>query len=357
MSFLTITIRLSADEKTRSYLCKLSLKHTLLINALHEQVQQHESFDIWQQQRNISCKELELLSKAAISRLQFTELPGRFLTSAIASVRQTCKSWFALQKRRCNKLMGKQRWLQVQERDLELGQTTDFSTNQIHTRAQEVLAQINDQIENASASKQQSKCQKDGSRRKGKNKNVAEEQTMSDIHHAQMDALFKLAFKLAGDSTELLTFRSIAYLLRHDLTVSDEEEKPEDLLQQLDSKRIEIARLEAQLQSRLPKCRDLTGEIAASYVDAALAPPNCLNSWRLLQLSLLLWAGKQVVEPDLRFNAYLIQQLQQPDLSGEMLQAEFKAWQQAEPERMALLARIPNSLPQPILFLSSDDLY
>jgi len=110
-------------------------------------------------------------------------------------------------------------------------------------------------------------------------------------------------------ATGELERRAICHLLRHDLKVSEEENDPETIQYLIDRKRIEIERLTEQLQSRLPKGRDPNHERFLAKLEIAIALPE---------------DGSDEV-----FDKWLGQK-QLPEL---------------------------NSLPYPIIFGSSDDLY
>ncbi|MDX2231306.1 MAG: hypothetical protein NW220_16835 [Leptolyngbyaceae cyanobacterium bins.349] len=77
-----------------------------------------------------------------------------------------------------------------------------------------------------------------------------------------------------GTTENLLEQRAVIHLLKNDLTVSKQDKDSQILTQQLESKKIEIERLEKQLQSQLPKGRDPTGERFLESLLTAIALPN-----------------------------------------------------------------------------------
>jgi hypothetical protein len=75
-------------------------------------------------------------------------------------------------------------------------------------------------------------------------------------------------------ATDKIDCRAIGHLIRHNLVVSEEEERIEDIQLRIEKKRIEICRLEEQIDSSLPKGRDPTGERFIEKLVIATAVPE-----------------------------------------------------------------------------------
>lgn len=117
------------------------------------------------------------------------------------------------------------------ERDDELAQTTDFSREEVCSKAQEILHLAHRQGVN-SPSKRNRKQPKVGS------------------------TLLGFLLNHFDTTAPIIEQCAIIHLLKNDLAVGEQDKAPEVLAQQLESKKIEIERLEKQLQSQLPKGRD-----------------------------------------------------------------------------------------------------
>ena len=141
------------------------------------------------------------------------------------------QSWLALQQRLQWRLKGQQHWLEILKSDQDLCQQADCSLETLCHQASEILASFQP---SASNKKKKSKKQKNSS---GK-------------------SLFD-AYDNAEDS---LTRSAIGYLFKNNCKLSEEEEDPEKFTQRRRKAEIKIERLTRQIESSLPKGRDLTGE-------------------------------------------------------------------------------------------------
>jgi IS605 OrfB family transposase len=250
--------------------------YSLLVNALLQGVAEDSQFSEWQRKGAIPRQSLEQMIASYATKLNSQNLPGRFRTSAILMTQYIYKSWFACQKQRQHRLRGKKRWLQVVECDSELAKISTFTPEAIRAKAQVIL------------------------------------------HHLSFERKLTGKHLLGGlldafdATTDVLSRRAIIHLLKNKLTVSEQDESLEDWNQRLESKRIEIERLEEQLQSQLPRGRDPTGE---RFIDGLLT-------------------------------ATAFPQHNNPD----QIEAEFDEWR--EQKQIQLF----NSLPYPIIFGSADDL-
>lgn len=333
----TILCKLSANEKVRQDFWQWSINHTLLINELLIRVSQHRDFDQWKNRGTIPYKAIQQLCETFKDPKQehFLELPRRCYTSASLTVYYTYKSWLSLHKKCYDRLQGKKNWLAVIDNDLEVAKNTNFSSQLIQTKAAEILSQAYAQRDN-SQQNQNEKTKKKSSKKLG-----------------NYPSIMTILFGVYGRTQDLLERRALAHLLKNECQVNEEEEDPEALKLRLEKKRIQIARLEKQLKSRLPDGRDPTGDRFENNLNNAIALPNhstflpakfWINWYQALQLDPK--DGSNLLILFLSFISY-----------KQNLAAEFDAWEQEEPERLALASTIYKTLPYPFLFGSADDLY
>lgn len=272
MGFITIQCRLVAIEEVRQPLWYLMTdKNTPLINELLKCVSQHSDFETWQRVGTVPDKPVRELCEPFKTQPQFAGQPGRFYTSARLTVTYTYKSWLALQRKRRQRLDGKQRWLNVVKSDTELVQLSGCNVHTIQNRAKEILAQLN----------AQNVVEQNQSKKKRKQKQ------QSQANSNLMNSLFQ-AYETADD---ILSRCAIAYLLKNDCQVREQEEDLEAFAQRIHRKQKEIERLETQLVSRLPKGRDLTGEEFLETLSIATdkVPDD--------EIEQMLWQAKLLAKP------------------------------------------------------------
>lgn len=232
MSQITIQCRLVASEDTRHQLWQLmTQQNTPLINELLKQVAEHPELETWRQKGKLPGGIVSKLCKHLKEESRFSGQPGRFYTSATKLVEYIYQSWLALQQRLQWRLNGQKRWLEILKSDEELCQQADCSLETLRHQACEILASLQP---STSKRKKKSKKQKNSSRK----------------------SLFD-AYDSAEDS---LTRSAIAYLLKNNCKLSEEEEDAEKFTQRRRKAEIKIERLTRQIESSLPKGRDLTGE-------------------------------------------------------------------------------------------------
>ncbi|QLE48387.1 hypothetical protein FD724_09815 [Nostoc sp. C057] len=252
MSVITIQCRLVAEEDTLRQLWELMAeKNTPLINELLLQVGKHPEFETWLEEGKIPTELLKTLVNSLKTQERFADQPGRFYTSAIALVDYVYKSWFALQKRRKYQIEGKERWLKMLKSDLELEQESQCSLNVIRTKATEILTKFTPQSEQNSKQKKGKKTKKSTKSKKS--------------------SLFQILLNTYGETEDPLTRCALAYLLKNKCKISELDEDPEEFTRNRRKKEIEIERLKDQLQSRIPKGRDLTGEEWLETLEIATA--------------------------------------------------------------------------------------
>ncbi|BCL38887.1 hypothetical protein NSMS1_53340 [Nostoc sp. MS1] len=269
MSVITIQCRLFAEEETLRQLWKLMAdKNTPLINELLAQVGKHPEFETWLEKGKISTEFLRTLVNSLKTQERFTDQPGRFYTSAIALVDYVYKSWCALQKRRKRQIEGKERWLTILKSDLQLQQESQCSLNVIRTKANEILTQFTPQSD--------------------QNKNPRKSKKAKKSAKLQKSSLFQILLNTYEQTQETLTRCVIAYLLKNNCQISERDEDPEEFNRNRRKKEIEIERLKDQLQSRIPKGRDLTGEEWLKTLEIATANvPQNENEAKAWQAALL----------------------------------------------------------------------
>jgi hypothetical protein len=269
MSVITIQCRLVAEEDTLRQLWELMAeKNTPLINELLAQVGKHPEFETWLEKGKIPTEFLRTLVNSLKTQEHFAGQPGRFYTSAIALVNYVYKSWFALQKRRKRQIEGKERWLTILKSDLQLEQESQCSLSVIRTKAIEILTQFTPQSD--------------------QNKNQRKRKKTKKSANLQKSSLFQILLNTYEQTQETLTRCAIAYLLKNNCQISEREENPEEFTRNIRKKEIEIERLKDQLQSRIPKGRDLTGEKWLETLEIATANvPQNENEAKAWQAALL----------------------------------------------------------------------
>lgn len=119
-----------------------------------------------------------------------------------------------------------------------------------------------------------------------------------------------IVFQFWNQTQEPLKQRAIAHLLRNGCQVNPEEDL-EKLPLRLERKRIQIQRIQKQMDAQLPIGRDPLGDRTETFINEAIALPE----------------------------------------------EEFEAWEQDLPRRTASLSSDLKSLPYPVLFGSASDLY
>ncbi|MBD1867719.1 hypothetical protein H6F95_10495 [Cyanobacteria bacterium FACHB-471] len=265
MSIKTIRCSLCTDEATRKFFWEEMVTYTLLVNALFKAVVEHDKFKEWQTKGFVPSESVKEMIEFFKKHSDSKKLPGRFYDSAARMTQYVYKSWFSLQRQRYFRMLGKKRWLDIVKQDYDLEKTTDFSLENICAKAQEILEESGSQpVESNDRNPRQKSA-------KSSNSLLGELLTQFE------------------STSDTLVQRAIIHLLKNNLQVSNEPEDSEKLKLQLESKQIEIERLEEQLQSCFPKGRDPTGERFAAILSDAVSLPNgddadsiaeALNEWR-----------------------------------------------------------------------------
>jgi len=246
MNQITIQCRLVASESTRQLLWKLMAeKNTPLINELIEQVTQHDDFELWRQKGKIPSSAVSQLCQSLRTDPRFQGQPARFYTSASHAVDYIYKSWLKLQKRLQDQLQGKIRWLEILKSDRELIEISNCDRARIRQKATEILASIT-----VPSPTERSETQQTRKRRKSKQ---AENSSSSK-------SVSSLLVEAYSKTTNILDRCAISYLLKNRCQVTECDEESDKFAKRRRKVEIQIKRLQEQLEGRLPKGRDLTGQ-------------------------------------------------------------------------------------------------
>ncbi|MEH2256148.1 type V CRISPR-associated protein Cas12k [Nostoc sp.] len=242
MSKITIQCRLVASESSRQQLWKLMAElNTPLINELLRQVSQHPEFETWRQKGKHPTSVVKQLCEPLKTDPRFIGQPGRFYASAITTVNYIYKSWLALMKRSQYQLEGKIRWLEMLKSDVELVESSGVSLDSLRTKATEVLAEF---APLNTAETQSTNLKKAKKRKKAQN--------------SDSNSLSKNLFESYRKTEDNLTRCAISYLLKNGCKINNKEEDAQKFAQRRRKLEIQIERLREQLETRIPKGRDLT---------------------------------------------------------------------------------------------------
>jgi len=229
----------------------MTQRNTPLINELLKQIAQHPDFETWRQKGKIPAGTIKQLCEPLRTDSRFIGQPGRFYTSAITLVDYIYKSWLKVQQRLQRKLEKQTRWLGMLKSDEELVNQSNCPLEVIRTTASEILAPLTSK--NSSPTPNPTKGKKSKKRQ------------TSEPNSSVSQALWQ-----AYDKTEDILIRNaICYLLKNGCKVPNREEDNEKFAKRRRQTEIRISRLEEQLDSRIPKGRDLTGETWLETLSAA----------------------------------------------------------------------------------------
>jgi len=215
----------------------MAKKNTPLINELLHGISEHPDFDKWFKQKKLPQKEIKSLCDRLKTEQAYQNQPGRFYSSAIALTEYIYKSWFAIQKKLQQRIEGKQRWLNLLKSDSELETECGQSLEKIEIEAKNIL----DRFEKDSSLTKKKKQPKSRSK---------SEKT-----------LFNYLFDRYNETTDPLNRCVLAYLLKNNCQIPEQDEDLDRYQFRRQKKEIEIKRLQTQLQNRLPKDRDLSGQL------------------------------------------------------------------------------------------------
>jgi IS605 OrfB family transposase len=243
MSQITICCRLIAPEDPRQVLWqRMAERNTPLINEALKQLPQHPDFPKWQRKGKVPDTAAKRIIDDLKADPRFVDQPVWYYISAQKHVTYIFRSWLASKQRKQWKLEGKRRLLEVLKADITLAELAQCSLEDLQQEAQNILAQVvkTDLVptlwrEYAKAEQAQRKC-------------------------------------------------AIAYLLKRNGKLEPKKENIEQLEKRRNKTEIFIQRLTAQIDSSLPKGRDLTDcmrELALTEgVQSSFLEDAEYNDWR-----------------------------------------------------------------------------
>lgn len=235
MTQKTIQCRLVAPESTRQVLWALAAdKNTPLINALIRELVNHPEFESWRAKGRHPSDVVTKLSRTLKTDPQFAGQPSRFFMSAEKVVNYIFKSWFKIQRSLQQKLSYQQKCLDILKSDEELVGLCENSIDAIQTKAAQVLREVSRAIDKEASD------------------------TIPAKKRAKL--IRNRLFKKLTSAKQTLAQCAIVYLLKNHSKISSEPEDTDKLAQRRRKTEIQIQRLQDQLDSRIPKGRDLTGE-------------------------------------------------------------------------------------------------
>ena len=212
-------------------------RNTPLINELLRLVAIHSDFPTWRSKGKLPTAEVTKLAKTLKTDPRFSNQPAKFHISAEKTVLYTFKSWLAIQKRVQWQLEGKISWLRMLRTGEESIADCGQDLEQIRTKAQALIRKH-----------------------------------QSSEYSAESKQNFRKHLYKAYDKTDdALTRTAIAYLLRNSCEIPAETEE-KDLKKFLEYRRKienQVKRLTQQLENRLPRGRDLTGERFLTTLESA----------------------------------------------------------------------------------------
>ena len=206
-------------------------KNTPLINALIQAVVNHEDFETWRLKGRHPADVVTQLCKSLKTETSFSGQPSRFYTSAEKAVNYIFKSWFTLQSRLQRQISGKQMWLTILKSDDELVEICGQDLETVQKKAAQILAQIEKTTETAESQ-----------------------------NNPKKDAIRAHLFKKHDKSKQSLIRCATAYLLKNGGKLPDKPEDSDKFTYRRRKAEIQVQRLQDQIEARIPKGRDLTGQ-------------------------------------------------------------------------------------------------
>ena len=276
MTVITIQCLLQAKEETLCYLWNLMIeKNTLLVSEILERIKTHQELDAWIAQGYIPVTAIDKITKQLKQQPKYNKMPGRFSTSAETLVKDIYKSWFAVQRKKRNKLWGKTRWLTIIKSEQELIEATKLSLSELQAEAKKILK------------REQKKYDK-----LKQNKNSETEVSKDLFGH-----LIKIYEKITTNyekekkshlkAKKLIQRCAVVYLLKNKLEFANQPEDPEKYERYKRKKEIQIERLDEQLKARLPRGRNLTKDEYLKALEQAKSLITRNEEMEMLQARLL----------------------------------------------------------------------
>jgi hypothetical protein len=151
------------------------------------------------------------------------------------------------------KLEGQTRWLEMLKSDEELVQMSNCTLEVLRAKAVEILTPLASPNESTQPTKTKSKKHKK-SQASNSNRNVS-----------------KILFEAYDNTEDILTKSALCYLLKNGCKVPTKEEDAEKFAKRRRKSEIKISRLIEQIDSRIPKGRDLRGH---TWLETLAIQPN-----------------------------------------------------------------------------------
>ena len=276
MAVITVQCSLQAKEETLCHLWNLMTEqNTLLISEILERIRTHQELDVWIAQGNIPVAQIDKIAKQLKQQKKYKEMPGRFSTSAETLVKEINKSWFAVQRKKRNKLWGKKRWLTILKSEQELLELTNLTLIELQAEAEKLLK------------REEKKYKK---LKQGKNSKTKVSKDLFAHFFNLYDKVTKNYNKEKKPhlkNKKLIQQCAVVYLLKNKLKFANKPEDIDKYRQYRRRKEIQVERLEEQLKARLPKGRNLAKD---EYLKA-LRQAECLitqnEEMEMLQARLL----------------------------------------------------------------------
>jgi IS605 OrfB family transposase len=276
MTVITIQCRLQATEETLRYLWNLTIEqNTLLVSEILERIRTHQELDAWIAQGYIPVTAIDKIIKQLKELPKYSEMPGRFGTSAETLVKDIYKSWFAVQRKKRNKIWGKKRWLAIIKSEQELLEATNLRLSELQAEAEKILSREKKKYDQLKQSRRS-------------NLEISKDlfAHFSNVYD-KITTNYEKEKKPHLKATKLIQQCAIVYLLKNKLEFANQPEDSEKYRQYRRKKEIQLERLEEQLKARLPNGRNLTQD---EYLEA-LGQAECLitqnEEMELLQVRLL----------------------------------------------------------------------
>ena len=261
MSQKTIQCQLFADEPARQYLWELMKdRNTPLVNELLRLVAIHPDFLTWRSKGKLPTAEVTKIAKTLKTDPRFSNQPAKFHISAEKTALYTFKSWLAIQKLAQRQLEGKSSWLRMLRTDAELIADSGHDLDRIRQQSATILSKYKS----------------------------------PDDTEKSIDNLRKYLYQTYDKNEGSLTRSAIAYLLKHRCQIPTQiEEDTKKFLRYRRKIENQVKRLTQQLENRLPKGRDLTGERFINTLDSAT------NSVPVDEAEASKWQSQLLERPDL----------------------------------------------------------
>jgi hypothetical protein len=270
MAIISIQCSLIAKEETLRYLWNLMMEqYTLLVTETLEHIRTHPQLDLWLAQGYIPAETIKKIVIELKQQPKFRGMPGRFSTSAETLVQEIYKSWFAVQRKKRNSLLGKKRWLAILKSEQELLEQTGLTLAQLQAEAEKILNREQKQFDKL---------------KQNKNSQI---KTPKDLFAHLFQVYDKVRKNYEKEKEPLLKPKkliqqcAVVYLLKNKCEIGKNPEEPEKYQRYRRKKEIQIERLEEQIKSRLPKGRNLVKD---EYLEALKRAESLITEKQEMEL-------------------------------------------------------------------------